>query len=233
LAEIGIKKIFLINLDRRIDRLSHVLQLLGYLRLPCTRFSAIEAREISEQMNKFDPRTKFIQNISSISLTGLQAIWLSHLQILFKIVDEASENDRPVLIFEDDIDMEANTPSLLKETLNILPNDWEIFLLGHCVTNCKQVYANNICRVNGFYCIHAYVIRNSTVAKKLISWSNTKTAQVADIYWLQHVEKGSLVVYGAYPSLLVTQDRDKFGKLPESGNIPAMKLRNSLSKMIQ
>jgi GR25 family glycosyltransferase involved in LPS biosynthesis len=234
LKEIGIKKIFLVNLDRRIDRLSHALRMLGYLKLPSTRFSAIDARKMREERKKFDSRTKFIRNISSLNKGNARtATWQSHLQILFKIVNESKVNDTPVLILEDDFDMEVNAPSLLKETLNILPSDWEMFLLGHSHMKCKQVYENNICRATFFYCTFAYIIRNSTVAGKLINWSNTETAQVADVYWLNYIKNDSLVVYGAYPNPIAIQDRDKFGSDIPSGPLTAMKLQNPLSKMIK
>jgi len=234
LKEIGIKKIFLINLDRRIDRLSHALRMLGYLKLPCTRFSAIDARKMREERNKFDSRTKFIRNISSLNNTnGRTAAWQSHLQILFKIVDEAKGNDKPVLILEDDFDMEVNAPSLIKKTLMILPKNWEIFVLGHSSMECKQVYKNNICRAKNFYCTFAYIIRNSAAARKLINWSNTETPQVADIFWLQYIRNGSLVVYGAYPNLIAIQDRRRFGSDIPSGPISVMKLQNSLLNMTE
>jgi GR25 family glycosyltransferase involved in LPS biosynthesis len=234
LKEIGIKKIFLINLDRRIDRLSHVLKMLGYLRLPYTRFSAIDARKIREEMKKFDRRTNFIRNISSINkVNGATGAWQSHLQIYFKIVGEASKNDRPVLILEDDLDMEVNTSSLLQKALSILPNDWEMFFLGHSRMSCKKVYENNICRAHLFTCTFAYVIRNSTVAKKLIKWSNTERTQVADLYWQEYIVKDLLVAYAAYPNHIIIQDRVNFGTDITSGPLTAMKLQNPLSKMIQ
>ncbi|CAF3583438.1 unnamed protein product, partial [Rotaria sp. Silwood1] len=147
---------------------------------------------------------------------------------------EVSPNDRPVLIFEDDIDLEADAPFLLKEALHSLPNDWEIFLLGHSEMWCKHVYSNNICRAHTFFCAFAYVVRNSTVVEKLISWSNTKNPQVADVFWRGHISGGSLIAYAVHPQHIVIQDRAKFGtNIPESGPINPERLRNPLSKLLR
>jgi GR25 family glycosyltransferase involved in LPS biosynthesis len=208
--------------------------MLGYLKLPSTRFSAIDARKMREERKKFDPRTKFIRNISSLNkVDGRTAAWQSHLQVYFKIVNESKGNDKPVLILEDDFDMEVNAPSLIKKTLSILPKNWEMFFLGHSHMDCKQVYENNFCRAKHFYCTFAYIIRNSAVAEKLINWSNTEKAQVADLFWFHYIRNGSLVVYGAYPKLIAIQDRRKFGSDIPSGSISVMKLQNSLLNMTE
>ena len=235
LEDIGIKKVFVINLDFRKDRLSNVAKLLGSLRLRWTRFEAISKQHFHQQLHTFNPKTKFIKNMSNLNnITDRIATWQSHLQIYFKIVDEALNNDEPVLILEDDFDMEANTPFLLKKALSLLPSDWEMFFLGHSHMECKEVYQNNICRAHIFYCAVAYVIRNSTVARKLINWSNTKNPQVADIYWRKYIRNGSLIVYAAYPNHIVIQNRKQFGSDIEGGGyIPPIKLRNPLSKIVK
>ncbi|CAF3859303.1 unnamed protein product [Rotaria sp. Silwood1] len=235
LEEIGIDKVLVINRDIRKDRLAHVSKLLGYLKLPFTRFPAIDAGKFFQQMDRFDPRTKFVQNISTITNTnGQTATWQSHLQVYFTVINAVSANDRPVLIFEDDFDLEVNASYLLKEALSSLPNDWEIFFLDHSNMQCKRVYPNNICRAHTFFCADAYIIRNSTVARKLINWSNTETPQVADVFWHPYISNDALIAYAAYPNHIAMQDRSKFGSdVLQSGPIKVVNLQNPLSKILQ
>ncbi|CAF1121081.1 unnamed protein product [Rotaria sp. Silwood1] len=166
-------------------------------------------------------------------VSGQIATWQSHLQVYFKIIKEVSAKDRPVLVFEDDFDLEADAPSLLKEALSSLPDDWEVFLLGHANMQCKRVHPN-ICKALFFYCAFAYMVRNSTVAKKLINWSNTEIGQVADAFWLPYIGNGSLIVYAADPHHIAMQDRQQFGSdIPASGPISVVKLRNPISKILK
>ncbi|CAF0796633.1 unnamed protein product [Rotaria sordida] len=99
---------------------------------------------------------------------------------------------------------------------------------------CKRVYPNNICRAHTFYCAAAYVVRNSTVARKLINWSNTQTPQVADLFWRPYISNDALIAYAAYPNHIAMQDRSRFGSdILQSGPINVVNLRNSLSKILQ
>ncbi|CAF4674133.1 unnamed protein product [Rotaria sp. Silwood1] len=99
---------------------------------------------------------------------------------------------------------------------------------------CKRVYPNNICRAHTFFCADAYIIRNSTVARKLINWSNTETPQVADVFWHPYISNDALIAYAAYPNHIAMQDRSKFGSdVLQSGPIKVVNLQNPLSKILQ
>jgi hypothetical protein len=135
------------------------------------------------------------------------------------------------LILEDDIDVEADIAALLKQALESLPKDWEMFLLGHCDLTPVKTYAT-FCKTLQFSCAHAYVIRNSTVASKLIRWSNTVESQVSDSVWINPVERGELIVYASYPRHLVVQVRKTYGSNIGVGPIPEVLLKKSLRKLL-
>lgn len=232
LGEIGIKKVFLINLDSRKDRLANVMQLLGYLRFPFTRFPAIDVRSMFNQTDGLNKQTSFFRNFFNRKHNdGQVGAWQSHLQLYFRIVEESQQDDRPVLILEDDIDMEVDTPTLLKRALESLPNDWEIFVLGHALIQCSKTYGT-VCRVWQLFCLHAYVIRNSIVASKLIQWSNTAHTQIADHVWLDYIKRGLLIMYASYPNHIVVQSRQIYGTNIGVGPIPEVPLRNSLRRLL-
>ena len=232
LDDIGIKKVFVINLDSRQDRLVNVVALLGYLKFPFTRFSAINMKSINKSIKSIHPNTKFFRQASNRSHTdGQIGTWQSHLQVYFRIVEESKKDDRSVLILEDDFDMEVETPALLKQALQSLPNDWDMYLLGHCYLKCTQTHAT-FCKVGYFLCTHAYIIRNSTVASRIIGWSNTVHTQIADYVWLTHLKRGSLVVYASYPTQIVVQDGKSFGSDVKMGRVPQVSVQRSLKELL-
>ena len=233
LNEIGIKKVFVINLNSRPDRLANVVALLGYLQFPFTRFPAIDVKSIYKQLDSLHPRTNFFRQIFNRSHNdGQIGAWQSHLQVYFRIVEESKTDDRPVLILEDDIDMELETPVLLRQALQSLPNDWEMFLVGHSHVQCTKTYAT-LCRVGHFYCTHAYIIRNATVASRIADGSNTVHTQAADILLMDLVNRGSLIVYASYPRHIVVQDRKSFGSNIVGGAIPEVGLQRSLKNLLR
>ena len=232
LDDIGIKKVFVINLDSRTDRLVNVVALLDYLQLPFIRFPAIDMKNINKSVKRIHPRTKFFRQASNRSHNDDQiGAWQSHLQVYFRIVEESKKDDRPVLILEDDIDTEVETSALVKQALKSLPNDWEMYLLGHCFLKCTQTHAT-FCKVGHFYCTHAYIIRNSTVASKLIDWSNTVNTHTPEHVWINQLKRGSLIVYASYPKQIIVQDAKSFGSDVNIGWIPEVPLKRSLKKLL-
>ncbi|TFY59301.1 hypothetical protein EVG20_g7840 [Dentipellis fragilis] len=58
------------------------------------------------------------------------ACWHSHMQVIREIAN--SEDERPAIILEDDVDMEWDIQSRLEALWPALPVDWDIVYLGHC-----------------------------------------------------------------------------------------------------
>lgn len=147
---------------------------------------------------------------------GVIGCMQSHIKTYYQIVDKVSmmghESDRPSLILEDDVLMERNFTSLLREALRVIATDWEVFAIGHIEGACidehqsNGVSSNVPCRSHHFYATHAYLIRNAAVAERLLSYSNTPEPQIADHYWLPHFRE-DLAAYILFPRTIADQNQ--------------------------
>ena len=226
LKYIGLTDIYLINLDRRPERLKYMKAQLDLLNLPFVRYPAVDGwkiKEANENQANHDfglhPETKM--NINKDSKTflikkfvrtyGEIGCWMSHLQVYFRIRDKARETgvDGPVLILEDDIIMERTISYEVKRYLKMLPNDWDVFFLGSwgsCIENVNE----NLCRGYDMWLTTSYVINGSKTAEKLISLSNNDYPSTADGFWRPHF-RSSIHAYIFLKDYLANQDRTNLG----------------------
>ncbi|WP_011581448.1 glycosyltransferase family 25 protein [Chelativorans multitrophicus] len=93
-------KIFLINLDRRPDRLRHMTEILDGLGLPFTRLSAVDGMQLPMEE---------VQRLGSL-LPGATACFLSHRECWKRVVDEALPH---AVVLEDDLHLAPDAASLL------------------------------------------------------------------------------------------------------------------------
>ena len=146
---------------------------------------------------------------------GVIGCMQSHIKTYFQIVDKAAmgrDADKPSLILEDDVLMERDFTSLLREALRVIATDWEVFAIGHIAGTCIDGHQSSgasshvPCRSHHFYATHAYLVRNATVAQKLLSYSNTPAPQIADHYWLPHFRE-DLAAYILFPRTIADQNQ--------------------------
>lgn len=234
LDELGLKEIYVINLKERPERLKNIQNMFkNDLNLNFTLFPAFYGKS----MEKLLSQKKKIPNLSSESKMNYSLVkhevkafnetWntvgcsQSHLHVLFKIRNKAIYgNDRPVLILEDDIYFYLEFKYLIKDILQRLPDDWEVFACGHCYTTWDLDFdtgIENVYKVKDFLCLHGYIIRNSKVAKKIISHLNVGNFVVVDIVIKNMVINKQLNVYAILPEL-IRQNNAAFGS--DIGGIP-------------
>ena len=194
LASIGLAKIYVINLERRTDKLKGIKSQLDYLILPFTRFNAIDGQIIKEcfkeqmcwsfslhpevKFNPYEYGLDYWKNEWAFPHTGL---WLSHLEIYFEIFE--SNNNSPVLILEDDVIMESNLGSIIQNALKMIPNDWDLLFLSHSGSRCIKKINNNLCRAVDILLASGYIVNGPKAAKKLIGLSNHLEFTAADYIW--------------------------------------------------
>jgi len=106
--------IYLINLDRRPDRLARVKSRLDQLDLPFIRFSAIDGREPTAPIAKAQHR-KFIINQKKRPVAGELACAASHIEVWKLFLQSKADY---ALILEDDIEISENLNHFLQEYLN-------------------------------------------------------------------------------------------------------------------
>ena len=226
---------YVINLDRRAKRINFMQYQLEYLNLSFTRISGVDGKILDRWMHTIsylqnrarykppsmvdfglDHRSKFVLKSTHYDHTKLTTAQIgcqqSHLNVYFRIIDVARESgeDLPVLILEDDVLLEKNIMNEIYEIFKILPDNWEYLALGNLFDNgsCIPVVADRLCRqIIHMWGTHAYILRNSSVARKLVRWSNREWPVAADHIYLKHLKNGDLYLYQVYPKLLAIQDR--------------------------
>lgn len=209
LPPLGVNKTYVINMDSRRDRMRFMSERLYNLSIPYERFAAVNFYHghypIADFMvaNVLHPDTKMNLTIVREELAqrpnqyfnwGSTGCWQSHLQLYFHI-DSVSAHflPGPFLILEDDADINLHGHQYItaKYLQDVLPSDWEIFLLSHSHMIChnpwgkeySKVLPADLCHVSRAFTSAAYVIRNHTVIGKMIDYVNTVNSTVIDWSW--------------------------------------------------
>lgn len=112
-------KTFLINLDRRPDRLQFVKKQLDDLSIPFERFPAVDGTTLTEAQKSILDQQRFLLECKKIPVMGEVGCALSHRAVWQRMVDE---NLTHALILEDDIHIASQLPSLLAE-----PHDYQAY----------------------------------------------------------------------------------------------------------
>lgn len=79
----------------------------------------------------------------------------------YKLFLKAKElNLKNVLILEDDFYFPNFDIAYIQDAYSQLPADWDIFYLGYNPTEKLQPFSNNLFKVNGAWCLHAYCVNS-------------------------------------------------------------------------
>jgi len=180
-------KVFVINLDHRIDRWEKVVDRFKSINLnDYERFSAIKSQE------------------------GWEGCKLSHLSII-KIAKERGYKN--FIVFEDDFLLHDNFENLLKDTLSQLPNNWDMFYLGGntSYSKYKELISPNIIKLDSVLTTHCYAMKE-TLYDRVLNEANKMSpqrdffrGQAIDVYYSQFICKDSNV-YIAEPMLCYQEE---------------------------
>jgi len=102
-----IDKVYVINLDRRPDRLEKITKQLNDLGISFTRLRAIDQEEINS--------------------SGIVACAMSHKAVL---QDAVLQGHQKILVLEDDALFVNNFKQEFDEAMSQIPNDWQMIHLG-------------------------------------------------------------------------------------------------------
>jgi GR25 family glycosyltransferase involved in LPS biosynthesis len=238
LKHMGLQDIYVINLKNRPERLQHMIDILQKPNLPFLRLNAFHGVKMKDLLQenkpieglnpkskvKYEPTLKRLQVDFPVEDWGVVGCWQSHLHVYWEIIKRAElkSEDKPILIFEDDAIVPDNFAFELRLMIRALPDDWEIFPLSLYDAACITKIANFFCKIKKFYTAHAYVLRNSTVAKKLADRSNTDTVDGADNIWNPMMEEGKLNGYSLTYQFIYQTFRDS--------NIPSTSMWSTFKK---
>jgi len=179
-------KIFLINLDKRLDRLERCNILFGKHNILdlVERFSGVIP--VDDGNIPFTPDTEKIK----IPLYGCL---LSHINIIKK----AKENKwKSVLIFEDDVDL-INVDSIEKSINQLKTKDWSLFYLGTNLHIPLERADDNLLRLKRGFATHAIAYHESFYDYYLEHF-NKGLISIIDV-WLAEYGQENFPCYCTYP----------------------------------
>jgi GR25 family glycosyltransferase involved in LPS biosynthesis len=192
--------VYLINLDRHTDRLSHFEAQIVASDLSSksfTRVAAVNGKDLDIQtlvtpkaFQEIEESTRNRYRKKHYELTpGAIGCALSHL----KVYDMIKESDKEMaLIFEDDAIIHKSIDLEFRKCLKDIPADWDMILLGYFCNQCK--YSKKYNRVTKFFGNHAYVINRKGI-DKIQRYYGAPIDRQIDAAMSNMAEEGRLNIY--------------------------------------
>ena len=197
-------KVFVINLDKNVERMSFMKAQLDRLGLVYERFPAIYGKQLSKE----DRKSKF-SAIRSFCAMGVRltngeiGCALSHAMIYRKMMED---NIPFALILEDDIEIDDCFCDVIKRAAEFIESikPQVVLLSSH---GCRQKHENDVERITSGMCTDGYLITNS--AARTLYKANYPVITVAD-RWNRWVKYCGLELYRIWPTV-VRQNNNQFG----------------------
>ena len=182
-------QIYLINLDRRPDRLERFMNSLDtsdMKDMKVLRMNAVDGSEIDISRVPLSETAK--GELKQIETTGFRSkhyqltrgaigCYLSHVKVWKDIVEKGHKNG---LIFEDDVTLPENMYERMMNSMKGVPDDWDVLLFGFHCKECENV--KNYRKVDRFILLHCYAISYSGIVKMLKTNSLFPITQQIDSY---------------------------------------------------
>ncbi|CAG8654937.1 16159_t:CDS:1 [Racocetra fulgida] len=135
-----------------------------------------------------------------------KACYISHYLIYASIVSHGYDS---ALILEDDVDIELNITSIMSYIHRVLPDDWDLLYLGHCM-NWEGSFFEPIDDSSPIfklypskkpYCTHAYAVSYAGALKLL---GELATLEVpVDLELISRIDDGIVTSYSIEPAVVV------------------------------
>lgn len=168
-----IEKIYVINLDRRKDRLEHIKRDCKNANINFERFSAVNGKELNKHQEYID---KYIDTSKNLK-NGQIGCALSHIKIWEDIVKNGYSN---TVILEDDGFIPNNFNTVLKNSLNSLPKKWDLVSFN-CSWCQATAYNKYLYKLNTNICTLSYLVSNEGARKLLHLFSKKKMGLPIDV----------------------------------------------------
>jgi GR25 family glycosyltransferase involved in LPS biosynthesis len=160
-----VDRVYLMNMDKRTDRLAASSHQLSKNNISFERFTAIDGTQV------FNP---------TVMNPGQWGNYLSHL----KIVEECAVNGvGSVAIFEDDVELCEDFEQKFASWYPLIPDNWDMIYLGYNKIAGESLPTNHpeIVKIRGAYAIHAIILNRSAIVQAYSDLSVNKAQ--ADVYY--------------------------------------------------
>lgn len=217
---------YLINLERRPDRLERFMSTYDRSDMKSTRLKRIGAVDGTDlDISKVPLSDVARGELKQIETTGFRSkhyqltrgaigCYLSHVKVWKDIVENQYSSG---LVFEDDVNVPRNLNQKIKSSIQYIPEDWDIILFGYHCKSCENI--KNYRKVNRFILLHNYAISYTGVVKILKTNSLFPITQQIDSF-LSELSEDILNIY-AVKNPLIHQNGSR-----TDIQMPIIKLKN-------
>lgn len=235
--------IIYINLESEKHRKEHIEKMLHHAGCSFRKFSAVDGLELcSRRRSILDytgsvsivPTDNDIQQRIDTQNAGRAGCHLSHLIVLRHI--EVSDTDRPVLVLEDDVDLDERFVSKIESIIANPLKRWDVLLLGGIVSYkwWKKRYSKHLVEVNYEACLHAYLLNGARSAGKIANAIDTgKCPEIpVDLIIRDAFQGDNSFVFLCFTPMIAIQRRDLFGPnttVPRSTSLYMQQIQNLFS----
>lgn len=230
-----------VNLERESLRKNHMESLLSTVYCRFSRFNAVDGIDLLENKKSIsyylDPLglSNIPINISKYSgidkqLMGMVGCKLSHY-INFRRI-EKSNSAKPVLVLEDDIDLEADFVDIIEGAIKRAPKDWDIITLTeHYAVDGKKTSLNTpyLHRI-GWFVETIYLVNGARSSKMIADLIELKCSRDCPIdTFLSNESIANTIQAYAFKEKLAIQLRSTFpSAIPNSDPLYPKPLKRSI-----
>jgi GR25 family glycosyltransferase involved in LPS biosynthesis len=177
--------IYVINLDRRKDRMERVAKQLAKLRQPFVRFSAVETLD----------RNGFVSE-------GGHGCALSHLAVVKSAIDQDLDT---VTIFEDDVILRDDAERIVSNAIAQLPINWHMLHLG-CLASAQIPFSKALTTPINPRHLHAYILSRAGMKWLQSRWSELINSAHGKLPLDRFIEQDDVPRFKTHPTCAIQED---------------------------
>ena len=186
-------KIYLLNLNRKPQRLESSISRLNEVGIDFEKYGATDGSVMNHIWNKLG--NNYFSNPNYLACS------ISHLSIYN---DAISKGYTKILILEDDVKVNLNCQSLFNQISNQIPVDWELLYFGYIpLTDDCSYWSYNIFNdrylSQNIWGLFSYAI-SENLMKEMVDIYNTSFPMEIDRYYVNNIQQRGKS-YGISPQL--------------------------------
>lgn len=219
-------KVYLLNLNRRDDRLKTSTKKMQYCDIEFERFGATDGSVMKKIWESFSKDNKYFKNPNYVGCA------ISHLSIYRDAIEKGYKR---ILIVEDDNCILKNANVEFSKIVPQIPK-WELLYLGFIPLsddgsiwdyNVFEKMSNNIGKAKNFWGLYGYGI-TSDLMKEVLNTYNMEFPMELDRYFVKHIQPRGKS-FSIVPQIFAASD-DEFSD--NSGTIETGMLQRSVDTRI-
>lgn len=196
-------KVYVLNLNRRKDRLKTSTKKLEYCEIEFERFAAVDGSVLQNVWETFNSKNHTLGNPNYLACA------ISHLSIYRDALDNGYSK---ILIVEDDVNIRKNANDEFSNIINSLP-DWELLYLGFIplTDDCAQwtynefnIVSNNVAQSKNFWGLYGYGI-SSELMQEVLERYNRDFSIELDRFFVKEIQPRGKS-YGIIPQIFAADD---------------------------